>query len=193
VTSWIQQFRILPSKQDSEAILLRSLEHWSFHHSIEPADGGEEFREQLAHDARHREWWRLSHIQDMTILTLQWEKSNMIDQIEFEHHSYKSIEHNQQLENLQSTQQFCPWMRPYEEPKGKLRDNFRVSTVMTIILLLERSAPILVGMYTYSLATWKKPTSRDILWRHKPTHTQLQRRSIIMDEDQSTNKERISP
>jgi len=66
--SWIQQFRILPSKRDLEASLLRSTKHWSFHHSIEPSDDrGVKLRDQLAHKAHLRQWTRqLSWVQDTT-------------------------------------------------------------------------------------------------------------------------------
>ena len=44
-----------------------------------------------------------------------------------------------------------------------------------------------------ALVTSKKPTSRGILWRLIPTDTLLERRSIPMEEDQSTNKALLPP
>jgi len=50
---------------------------------------------------------------------------------------------------------------PHIENQGEVRDDLRVSTVTTTILLFERSAPISVCVYTYSSsnleeAHWQK-------------------------------------
>jgi len=52
----------------------------SFHHSIEHPDGsGEEFRDHLSHETRHRRWRQLSRLQDATIGSGQSEKPNTIE------------------------------------------------------------------------------------------------------------------
>jgi hypothetical protein len=60
-------------------------EYWkhgyrSFHHSIEYPDGsGEQFRDHLAYDTRHRRWQQLPWLQATTIRSEQWEKLNTIE------------------------------------------------------------------------------------------------------------------
>ena len=117
-TSRSQQLRILPSKRDIETSFLPSTEPWSFRHPIEPPDGSRvEFRDQLAHAARHRQLRRVSRVQDTTIWPRQRQKSHTINLIEFEYNSYEYLEHHHQLEMLQWTEWSYPWMDTTENQR----------------------------------------------------------------------------
>jgi len=96
-------------------------------------------------------------------------------------HSYKSIECHYWPTHLQWTDCPYPWMPQYGKPKVKSRDDFKVNTVMTTMLLFERSAPIPVCVYTNSssnLAEAFYSQPRDILLK----------RRISTEEDLSTNQ-----
>ena len=77
-------------------------------------------------------------------------------------------------------------MPQYRKPKAKSRDNFRVSTVTTTILLFERSAPIPVCVYTYSSCNLEEAH----LQKHSTANLRL---LITTEEDLATNEALLPP
>jgi len=79
--------------------------------------------------------------------THQQEKLHKIDLIEFEYNSSESIGHVHQPDMLQWMGWSYPWMRPYQEPKAKSRDDLRVSPVTTTFLPIECNAHTWIAFY----------------------------------------------
>jgi len=115
VTLRSQQSRILPSTYDVGVSLLQMIELSLVHHPIEPPDGsGVEIPDQLPNKTHHRQWrWRLSQVHNTTIRPCKLQQLHTIDPIEFKHHSYESVQRNQQSKNLQWTMWHYPRLWQY--------------------------------------------------------------------------------
>jgi len=118
---------------------------WPLQYSIELHYGsGEEFRDQLAHNAWHRKWRQLSWRQDTTIWSCQRDKANTIDIFQFDHHSYEFIEHHHLSETLQS----IAWSYP----------------LITNTEKTGRNRETIASQYSYDYIPSNRVNSTDSIW-----------------------------